>query len=361
MKNLVLIVSFSLLIASCQQQVEKKENVLYVGATENSIPVDSLISSVNLIYLNQSDSIIVGSVGKTIKEESIYYILDSQKTKALFAYDTLGNFINQFSAEGGGPKEYRSIYDFDVDTANNEIVILCSPSKLIFTDMQLSFKKEVSLNDNYYDRIAIDGNNIFLFSYYSEVIGKYNMKAELINKQLIPNKFIKGTVFFPQDVFYKLSNKLLMQSPGDDIIYLEKNGEWVEYMGLDYDNKASSTNLYSRKDAVDITFDEKISNPLPYIKSIFEFKQKNFYVYLFGILHYLNDGENNFFFSKLSGATSLRYSKGHLYTWEYTSDFILKKSIINQDFKNIKINTYGTKQENELDEGIIIIDYTLKK
>ena len=51
--------------------------------------------------------------------------------------------------------------------------------------MQLSFKKEVSLNNNYYDRIAINENNIYLFSYYSEKIDKYNKKGELIDKESI--------------------------------------------------------------------------------------------------------------------------------------------------------------------------------
>lgn len=361
MKNLSYIIFILFIIVSCQQQSAKQENVLYIGETKNEMPIDSLISSIYLTYLEESDSIIIGSVDKIIKVRSTYYILDSNKAKALFAYDTLGNFINQYSAQGGGPREYYGILDFDIDTINNEIVILCNPSKLIFTDMQLSFKKEVSLNNNYYDRIAINENNIYLFSYYSEKIDKYNKKGELIDKESILNKFVEGNVFFPQDVFYKLSNKLLMHSPGDDNIYLDQNDEWIIFKCLDYDNKTSSMKLYSQKKAEDITFKEKLSNPLPYIRCVFEYKQKTFYLYLYGLLHYLNDGENNFFFSKLPGVTSLKHVDGSLYTWEYLSNFNFEDPFLNQSFKNIKVNTYGTKQKSELDDGIVIIEYILKK
>lgn len=246
MKKISYFVLLLFLNISCNQH-DTNENVLYLSQTENKIPFDSLFSSVNLTYLNESDSVIIGSIQKIIKVGSTYYLLDSQKTKTIFAYDTLGNFINHYSAQGGGPKEYHTILDFDIDTINNEIIILCNPSKLIFIDMHLSFKKEVSLNDNYYDRIAINENNIFLFSYYSEVIDKYNKIGELKDKESILNKNVKGNVFFPQDVFYKLSNKLLMHSPGDDNIYLDKNGEWIIYKCLDYKNKTSSNTSYILK------------------------------------------------------------------------------------------------------------------
>ena len=166
--------------------------------------------------------------------------------------------------------------------------------------------------------------------------------------------------FFPQDVFYKISDKHFMQSPGDDIIYIERDGIWVKYRSIDYDNKVSSEKLYSQKKEEDITFKEKLSNPVPYIKSIFEYKQETYILYLYGVLHYLNDSSDNFFFSELPGVASLNYDNGHFYTWEYLSNFNLGDPILINKLQNIKIDTFGRRQENELEDGILIIDYLLK-
>lgn len=57
---------------------------------------------------------------------------------------------------------------------------------------------------------------------------------------------------------------------------------------------------------------------------------------------------------------SLKYDNGHLYTWDYISNFNFEDPNINQSFKNIKVATYGSKRKDEIDDGIIIIEYILK-
>jgi hypothetical protein len=310
--------------------------------------------------MEESDSFFMGAINKIIKNESVYYLLDSEKSKSIFAYNDHGNYIAKYYARGGGPREYASILDFDIDTIRDEIVILCAPSKLIITDLRLSFKEEVSLNGDYYDRMVIVEDNIFLFSYYNEIIGKYDRNGKLVNKTHIPNKLIKGNIFHPQPVFYKMSDKCLMQSPGDDLIYKEENGEWIEYLYLDYENRIGSMKLYTQTNEEEITFEDKISNPLPYIKYFFEYGEKEYFVYLLGVLHYLSDRENNFLFSELPGR-SFNYHKGHLYAWEYLSNFNLENPVHNQQLRNIEIKTSGSKQINELGDGILLIDYVFNK
>lgn len=361
MKNIPYIVFVLFLIISCQQQYTR-EGAIYLYPAEKTMPFDSLISGMNLIYLEETEDLLIGEMNKIMKNGSIYYLLDSDKSQSLFAYDEDGNYVSKYYARGGGPGEYNSILDFDIDIKSNEIAILCAPSKLIITDLQLSFKREISLDDDFYDRLAIIEGNVFLFSYYSGIIGKYDSNGILLKKNPISNKLVSGNVFFPQRVFYKLSDKYLMQSPGDDIIYIEENGEWAEYLSLDYEKKASSTKLYTQKRADAITFEEKIFHPLPYIRCFFEFKEKEYFVYLFGVLHYLNDGCNNFLFSELPGIGSLNYDNGHLYTWQYLSDFKLEDTIQNKTLHNIEIHTSGVNHKDELDDGsILLIDYIIKK
>jgi len=347
------------LVLSCQQE-NKQDATVYLNKTETVIPIDSLLTNIDLIYLDEPDGMMLGVVNKIMKQDSTYYLLDSNKSKAIYAYNSNGNYISRFYSLGGGPREYFLILDFDVDYTNDEIALLCSPSKIIFTDLQLSFKREVPLGNNYYERISITKDDIFVFSYSGEVVERYNRGGELLNKTIVKNNLSKGNVFFPQDVFYKISDKHFMQSPGDDIIYIERDGIWVKYRSIDYDNKVSSEKLYSQKKEEDITFKEKLSNPVPYIKSIFEYKQETYILYLYGVLHYLNDGSDNFFFSELPGVASLNYDNGHFYTWEYLSNFNLGDPILINKLQNIKIDTFGRRQENELEDGILIIDYLLK-
>ena len=75
------------------------------------------------------------------------------------------------------------------------------PSKIIFTDLQLSFKREVPLGNNYYERISITKDDIFVFSYSGEVVERYNRGGELLNKTIVKNNLSKGNVFFPPGCF----------------------------------------------------------------------------------------------------------------------------------------------------------------
>ena len=350
-----------LLVVSCYEQKDKQENVICLNTTQTAIPIDSLFSNMNLIYLNEPDSMLAGEINKIVKHDSIYYLLDSKKSKTLFGYDARGNYLSSYDSLGGGPGEYFAILDFDVDRVNNEIAILCSPPKLIFTDLHLSFKKELPLGENHYERISVSQDNVFVFSYYGEIVEEYNRNGELLGKTSIMNNLLIGNAFFPQNVFYKTSNKHLMQSPGDENIYIEKNGKWIKHIYIEYDNKTSSERLYTKKKVEDVTFEEKLSNPLPYIKSIFEYKQQIYFLYLYGFLHYLNDGENNFLFSELPGIASLNYDNGHFYTWDYLSNFSLEDPDTNRKLQNIKIETFGKRQKDQLEDGILIIDYVLKK
>lgn len=359
----LIILLFLFLIISCHHP-NGNEDVVYLDPLERTLSPDSLFSGMNLIYLEESDDFLIGEINKIIRNSSTYYILDSDKSKAIFAYDTLGNYISKYAGMGGGPGEYRSISDFDIDTVRNQITILCNSSKLIVTDLQLSLIKEISLHDNYYDRIAIIDDYIYLYSYYNEVIGKYDTNGKLLDKKSIPNKLMNGNVFFPQSVFYKLSDQCLMQSPGDDVIYIEDNGEWKEHLKLDYKKKDASTKLYSKNNVDEISFEDKVSHPLPYIRCLFEFKSKISIIYLFGILHYIHDGNKVFIFSELPGVSSLNYTNGHLCTWEYTSGFDLEDFLNNKKIRkieNFQVRILRDKQNNELDDSILLIDYIIKK
>src|SRR5690554_5893894 len=167
MKKSLYILFIILFAVSCDRK-QTKENTIYLEATEQTIAVDSLLKSINLIYLEDYDSLFIGEISKIKKYDSTYYLLDSHKNKAIYLYDDHGNYISNYHAFGGGPGEYTSILDFDIDTIKGEIIALCYPSKLVFTDLQLSFKKEVSLEGANYDRMVIINDNIYLYSYYDE-------------------------------------------------------------------------------------------------------------------------------------------------------------------------------------------------
>lgn len=345
-------------IISCQHQ-QKKESTVYLGTTDKEYPPDSLFSTVNLIYLKESDSLVIGTINKIAKNESVYYLLDSKKSKSIFAFNEDGNYIARYHALGSGPEEYTSIIDFDIDTIKNEIVILCSPPKLIITDLQLSLKREISLDGISYDRIIVIEDDIFLFNYYDELIGKYDNNGKLVKKIPSTTKLNKGNTFHPQPVFYRLRNICLMQSPGDDIVYKEENGEWIDYFYIDYENKKRSMKLYAQKNEEEITFEKKVLNPLPYIKYFFESRGKTYFVYLFGIMHYLNDGENNFIFSELPGR-SLSYHNGYLCGWEWISDFN-PENLFEMINKHDATSHSEQKNTDEIDDAIVLIEYAIRK
>jgi hypothetical protein len=257
---------------------------VYLQNHDNIKPIENgadFFSEINLIPLKEEDDFLIGNVDKMIKRDSFFYLLD-KKTKSIYKYDQAGNPVKRFLRIGGSGDEYFDIIDFDI--SDKEVAIFCVPPKALYTDLDFNIKKNKSLEGNYFDRIVSWGDKIFLYNHRNRVVAYINQETE-IPTECLHTKNLKGDLIDDSPAFFKTSNALYFQSPGDDCIYKLEGDNFLPYLSLDFDHKNETMEFYMNKNAPEITFGERLSHPIPYIKGIFEKNDEITIIYVYNLLY----------------------------------------------------------------------------
>jgi hypothetical protein len=287
MRNFVYILLFAVTVCACSQKKTSNPESYYVYLqNHDKIQSDNkgadLFLKINMIPLKEDTDFIIGDADKIIKYDSFIYILDKKKTKTIYKYDYEGNPVQRFFKRGESGDEYIEILDFDIDNSNNNIMILCIPPKILYTDTDFTnLGKNNNLGYDYFDRIVSWKSKVFLYNHRDRKVAYFNPEIGKIEECLCTRN-MKGDLMSPDaPVFFKTHNNLYFQSPGDDYIYKLQDNKFIPYLLLDFDNKETSMMYYEKNGAGDITMDDRINHPIPYIKNIIEKNDEFIFTYTY--------------------------------------------------------------------------------
>jgi hypothetical protein len=297
MRNFVYILLLTVTVTVCacacaysQEKTSKHEGYyVYLQNHDKIQSVDSkgadLFSEINIIPLKEDTDFIIGKAAKIIKCDSFLYILDKEKTKAIYKYDYEGNPVQHFLKRGGSGDEYIEILDFDIDNSSKNIMILCLPPKILYTDTDFTnLRKNNNLGYDYFDRIVGWKNKVFLYNHRDRKVAYLNPETGK-SEECFRTRSMKGDLISPNaPVFFKTQNNLYFQSPGDDCIYKLQDNKFIPYLSLDFDNKKASMIYYEKTGTGDITMDDRINHPIPYIKNIIEKNDEFIFTYTYNFL-----------------------------------------------------------------------------
>lgn len=87
----------------------------------NTAELLDMVDQIDYIKLDSSEPI--GKITKMIVIKDKIFILDSHVAQRVFVFDKTGKLLFQIKNKGRGPKEYLSIWDIQVDTVQNEILV----------------------------------------------------------------------------------------------------------------------------------------------------------------------------------------------------------------------------------------------
>lgn len=82
----------------------------------------TLIDDVEYIPLSTTGESIIGQINRMLYEDDKFYLFDFMVTRSVFVFDKSGNFLYKINNTGGGPGQYISLSDFEVDTNGNIFV-----------------------------------------------------------------------------------------------------------------------------------------------------------------------------------------------------------------------------------------------
>lgn len=353
-----------LLFVSCgkpQQSIDKSH--WYLEDEIDFLDIKTFISEVKIVSL-ETKNYLVGYAEKIIKSDSLYYIQDNRHNKCIYLFNNEGKEAGIFKKVGEGNNEYLDIKDFDSDSKH--IILLSYPSKLFFIDKKtLDIENTISLPRNrYYERMVIDNNNkILLYDHYNGVVESVD---PLTGEQKIIHKvnFMKGYTFDPQPVFYKCSNKLFFQAPGNDTIYTIKDNKFDTFIVFDYKEKKLTFDFYANREPGAIELKEIALYPVINIETIFEQGDSFGFIYTFGGLKRINTIKNGIRkdnllkyhlpFNTCNSTNNKIITSENPYRWD------INQTDISDYIKGIKIEKTFYRI-NKADDNPILFEYSIKQ
>ena len=128
----------------------RADNARVIGMDE----MLDMVKSIDYIKLDSSEP--VGVIDKMIVTNDKIFIMDSFAAQQIFVFDKTGKLLFRIKNKGRGPKEYISIWDMQVDTIRNEILVndALARSYLYFsTDDGTFLRREKGIANCYLARI----------------------------------------------------------------------------------------------------------------------------------------------------------------------------------------------------------------
>lgn len=229
---------FVLSFLSCGKNMEKDMNFKGIVIEVNSpieVPIEDLINEYKIITLEDLEESIIDDVSEMRIMNDKLYIKD-RRGLTIYIFTLEGRYISKINNSGVGPEEYISIYGFEVDHKNLQIILSDTFSKRVFIYDEYGEIKKVIPLDFQPNRAFLLGNNIVnLYSgnknlhtsdemenysiHYLDSLGKFVSSS-------IPVELKKRIDIFPS---HQLSNtsmesSFLFNPMFSDTIYLIENG-----------------------------------------------------------------------------------------------------------------------------------------
>lgn len=141
--KIVIIISFVFIFCYCKNsRYHENSNTLRLSDTElikmetnhslqiidtrkaikkNTNEIVDMIDEVYYIPLDSEE--LIGEISKMVVTKDKIFILDSHVAQKIIVFDKEGHFLFQIKDQGQGPTEYVSLWDMQIDTLKNEVIV----------------------------------------------------------------------------------------------------------------------------------------------------------------------------------------------------------------------------------------------
>lgn len=197
--NKIIIFILSILIISCKQET-KSENSLQIINCEftnnDCIKLSDFAESIEIIPLETDLSCLIGTVGKIIKYNDMYYIgAASNIIDRILVFNKNGKFIYKLDKRGLGAGEYTEIRDFDIIDDHKIVIISHSNPSIYVYDISKDsciLQKSIDIYPNNIlaqdDGFYIMNNGTIFHKKTNDLIFKYDKQGNFMKSCFSINK-----------------------------------------------------------------------------------------------------------------------------------------------------------------------------
>jgi hypothetical protein len=340
--------------------------------------LSEIATDVTYVPLQTSENSLIGHIQEIRTINGKFYIFTFRE---VLCFDKTGHYLYKLHKEGKGPEEYTSIYDFDVSSDNDLLIILVDRKIFVYKDNGSSFifSKSLKFNDQPSKTDFVPGQKNILLSYFSPSGNEpfrnvlINLNGDTLNLRLNHYKYkLTKNIMFGMaydNLNYEYNNKIhFKEMLSDTVFVLDQKNNIRPYFILDSRGKNLTTEAlanYSR---------DQLPNYLT-VRNMMEVSR--YIIYTF----YYNKATSFGFYDKVSnkklgvnGSTFLqddiiggvnfepKYSyDGKLYGW--VDALALKKHLSNDNFKRSVVKNPEKKKAfekmvdslNETDNPVLIV------
>lgn len=226
MKQFTVIIIMIFFASSCKKNHDNISSIS-VNPSQTEYSPDSFFVKSYSIALETTKENLIAKIDKIEMTDTKLYILDKRKN-TINIFDKKGFYFSKINKMGQGPNEYIYISDFAVK--DSLIYILSRANKKIFVYNNLGIFTRSYKLDDYYDYFYLNGNDIILYSNYSNdklyniIISHFDDNKISPSNKLLPFVKNQNFSFFPSPFNATENGNLFFCQQFDNNIYsLDKN------------------------------------------------------------------------------------------------------------------------------------------
>lgn len=246
---------FAFILISCSEKNNGKDisvPSITISLHENPpVTFEDVITSMEVLRLSEPEDKPIGVIKKIIIDKDKVFVLDSDKAKALFIFDSKGQFIYAIDAVGQAEGEFLAPDDFTWDKQKREIVILDkNKQQLLFYNESGKYQRKILLGSYVNGFTAFEKDKFILDKGNSNgdgsgkllnVIEKEN--GSLVNSMLARSKHKENLTFSPLNSFYSYGDTVHYIPSMSNEVYSIQEGEAILKFKIDF-GKLWATDQY---------------------------------------------------------------------------------------------------------------------
>jgi len=186
MKYGLSIISLFFIYLSCSEKRDSINSIDYNSTEE--ISIFDFVDSIDVIQLETNDNSLIWQINKVIFYNNRLYIHDVRQ-QVILCFDSSGKFLFKINQKGQGPDEYLYLGDFNIDTFNNQILLLEPFGHLLLFDLEGHFIDKIRLPKEivaYNEVFPIDKDNLIFISLNEYGVLFYSRNANKITDKKYP-------------------------------------------------------------------------------------------------------------------------------------------------------------------------------
>ena len=376
---------FIIFISSCSPDNSSTSDSIDLSKSGSGLASD-FIKSFDYMLVNYSDSLPIVQPYMLVPYKDLIFIED-QSLNNIYVIDEQGEVINIIKSEGGGPRQFQYIDDFQVEE-----------NKVIIKDTQLNKFIAFNFNGDFlYEEPASNkalnffSSNEFKLHFYNNRLndGEYNFvkegsKGEILSKEYPVKRGYGGKILSLENSFIKddFENQLFLNIPFSyDVAFFDLNGNLKKIKTFEFGNSSLTDEERLIYENGEFTDDEKSESYsfVEYINQFFAIGNK-YYMFIangkteshfisldreFNVLNQYKKIENDI--DGFSLMNFPRWQTDNQLIQRFSSSTFLKNYLKNEekmkeDFPNAKIHEFVEKNRYKLErDWLVLIFWNLKK